>query len=212
MESVDLGELIEVVHKYRTDQERNNLNQFGFQFSTQYNNETRRFTHTITKVNALSEGNVLRVNDELIKINGFNACLLNGDELRSTICESMSKAHKDLIFLNLAINRKHLLRKNEGFLSKEDLEINWQKPVWKIVRIVNRVLLTLFVLAIAIFIGLVAYLTPRCEPVTDLKWWQNAVCFKVDLDKLISQCETYTNCSKPLQSKLKTYRFIFTQN
>lgn len=208
MERVELGELIEVVHKYRTDKERNDLNLFGFQFSTEYSDETRRFTHKITKVKASNENNSLCVNDELVKINAFNACLLNNDELRSTICESMSKAQKDLIYLNLTISRKHLnfVRETESFLSKEELEIYWQKPVWKIVRIINRILLALFILAIAVFIGVVVYLTPKCEPVTDLKWWQNAVCFKIDLDKLSSQCENGANCFKPLQSKLKTYR------
>jgi hypothetical protein len=126
----------------------------------------------------------------------------------------MSKAHKDLIYLNLVVNRKHLdlVRESENFLGKVELELYLQKPVWKIVRIVNRVLLALFVLAIALFIGVVVYLTPKCEPVTDLKWWQNAVCFKVNLDKLSSQCETNTTCSKPLQSKLKHIDTIFTPN
>jgi hypothetical protein len=126
----------------------------------------------------------------------------------------VSKAHKDLIYLNLTVNRDHVnfSKETERFLGKEELESYWQKPAWKVVRIINRFLLGLFVLAIAAFIGVIVYLTPKCEPVVDIGWWQNAVCFKIDLDKLSSQCKRNVNCSKPFQSKLKQIKSLSTVN
>lgn len=58
-------------------------------------------------------------------------------------------------------------------------------------RIANFIILAL-VLAVVVFMGVLIYLSPRCEDKPRVDWWQNAVVFKVDMDDLKVSCAKHS--------------------
>lgn len=98
--------------------------------------------------------------------------------------------------------------------SDNDIETilrNSNKRIWRILR------LTLQIIILLVFIGLIAFIIaviivhPGCENKPELKWWQDSLIYRVDLNKIK---DFVNNSDSPFIGILliKKYFFLFNMN